>query len=40
MDKPITVLAFNLHFHHIGLNLQEKQVHHQKERKILIWKQL
>jgi hypothetical protein len=28
-----TVLAFNLHFQHIGLNIQEKQVHHSKERK-------
>jgi hypothetical protein len=26
------VFAFNLHFQHIGLNLQEKQVHHSKER--------
>jgi hypothetical protein len=25
------VLVFNLHFQHIGLNLQENQVHHSKE---------
>jgi hypothetical protein len=25
-------LAFNLHFQHIGLDLQENQVHHSKER--------
>ncbi len=34
-----TVLAVNLHFKHIGLNLQEKPVHHWKEREILVWKQ-
>jgi hypothetical protein len=27
-----TVLAFNLYFQQIGLNLQENQVHHSKER--------
>jgi hypothetical protein len=26
-----TVLASNLYFQHIGLNLQENQVHHSKE---------
>jgi hypothetical protein len=26
------VLAFNLYFQYIGLNLQENQVHHSKER--------
>jgi hypothetical protein len=31
-----TVLAVNLHFQHIGLNLQETQVHHSKERMILV----
>jgi hypothetical protein len=31
-----TVLAFNLHFQHIGLNLQENKVHHSKEREILV----
>jgi hypothetical protein len=34
-----TILEFNLHFLHIGLNLQEKKVHHSKEREILISKQ-
>ncbi len=33
-----TVFAFNLHFQHIGLNLQENQVHHSKECKILVQK--
>ncbi len=33
-----TVLAFNLHFQHIGLNLRENQVYHSKERKILVRK--
>ncbi len=27
-----TVLAFNLHFEQLGLNLEENQVHHSKER--------
>jgi hypothetical protein len=27
-----TVLAFNLHFQHMGLNFQENQVNHLKER--------
>jgi hypothetical protein len=27
-----TLLAFNLHFQLIGINLQENQVHHSKER--------
>jgi hypothetical protein len=31
-----TLLAFNLHFQHIGLDWQEDKVHHWKERKILI----
>jgi hypothetical protein len=31
-----TLLAFNLHFQQIGLNLQENQVHHSKKRKILL----
>ncbi len=31
-----TVHAFNLH---IGLNLQENQVHHSKERQMLVWEQ-
>ncbi len=31
-----TLLAFNLHFQHIGLNLQENQVHHSKEPKTLV----
>jgi hypothetical protein len=30
-----TVLAFNLHFQHIGLNLQENQVNHLKESKMV-----
>jgi hypothetical protein len=30
-----TVLAFNLHFHQLGLNLQENKVNHSKERYIL-----
>ncbi len=34
-----TVYAFNLLFQQIELNLQEYQVHHSKERKILVWKQ-
>jgi hypothetical protein len=34
-----TVLAFNLHFQDIGLNLKQKQVYHSKERKILVYKQ-
>jgi hypothetical protein len=29
-----TVLAINLHFQHIKLNLQENQVYHSKELKI------
>jgi hypothetical protein len=35
-----TVLAFNLHFQHIGLrsNLQENQVRHSKDRKMMVWK--
>jgi hypothetical protein len=32
-----TVLAFNFYFHHIGLSLQENQVHHSKEPKTLAW---
>jgi hypothetical protein len=28
-----TVLAFNLHFQHKGMHLQENQVHHSKEHK-------
>jgi hypothetical protein len=31
-----TVFEFNLHFQHIGLTLQENQVHHSKERKLLV----
>ncbi len=33
-----TVLAFNLHFQHmeLGLDLQENQMHHSKEREILV----
>jgi hypothetical protein len=31
-----TDLAFNLHFQHVVLNLQENQVHHLKEREILV----
>jgi hypothetical protein len=31
-----TLLAINLHFQHIGLNLQGKQIHHSKERIILV----
>jgi hypothetical protein len=31
-----TVLAFNHHFQHIELNLNENQVHHSKERTILV----
>jgi hypothetical protein len=31
-----TVLAFNLHFQHKGLNLKENKVHHSKEPKILV----
>jgi hypothetical protein len=31
-----TGLAFNLHFQHIGLHLQEAQVHHLKEHQILV----
>jgi hypothetical protein len=34
-----TVLAFNLHFQHIGLNLQEYKVHHSKEPEIFGHKQ-
>ncbi len=34
-----TELAFNLHLQHIGLSLQEIQVQHSKERKVLVWKQ-
>ncbi len=30
------VLAFNLHFQHIGLSFQENQVHHSKERGIIV----
>jgi hypothetical protein len=33
------VLVFNLNFQHIGLSLEENQVHHSKDRKILIYKQ-
>jgi hypothetical protein len=31
-----TVLAFNLHFQQLGLNLDENKVHHSKERTILV----
>jgi hypothetical protein len=31
-----TDLAFNLHFQYKGLNLRENQVHHSKERKVLV----
>jgi hypothetical protein len=31
-----TVLAFNLHFQHIELSLQENKVPHSKERQILV----
>jgi hypothetical protein len=31
-----TLFAFNLHFQHIEINLQENEVHHSKERKILV----
>ncbi len=31
-----TMLAFNLNFQHLGINLQENQVHRSKERKILV----
>jgi hypothetical protein len=30
------LLAFNLHFQHMGLNLQENKVHHSQEREILV----
>jgi hypothetical protein len=30
------LLALNLHFQHLGLNLQENQVHHSKDPKILV----
>ncbi len=30
-----TLLPFNLHFQHLGLNLQENKVYHSKERKLL-----
>jgi hypothetical protein len=30
------LFAFNMHFQHIGLNLDENQVHHSKERGILV----
>jgi hypothetical protein len=36
---PETVFAFHLHFQHmlsIPFNLQENQVHHSKDRKILV----
>jgi hypothetical protein len=37
-DKKFTetVLAVSLHFQHIGLNLQENQVHHSKEHKTVL----
>ncbi len=31
-----TVLAFNLHFQHIELSLKENQVHHSKQREMLV----
>jgi hypothetical protein len=31
-----TLLSFNYHFQHIGINLQENKSHHSKERNILI----
>jgi hypothetical protein len=30
------VLAFNLHFQQLGINLQGNKVHHSKEREILV----